>query len=481
MRTDTQTIVATHAVEPTRLSPSSAEPDVLQQELAAGYGASALGPGEPLVDRTSDGSPPPAPGPNRKRLLRFVHTADFQLADDESPTRLASLDGAPPLDAAFRPQEGYACRILNAVVRTIDRLHQDDPLDFVLLGGDNVDNAQDNELDWVLALLGGAPSLACDSGDADDPVPGPNNDGKDPFVPEGLAVPFYWVTGNHDVLVQGNFSVDDGRVSQATSDTPSGGTRDYRAKGAPVTRDPIVPDAKRIEMRRAQMIAKVSAHVGRAGPAGHGLSDYAKSSGKAFYTVDLGASNVRLLVLDTAAESGGSEGVLHQKDLDAFVRPELDRAKAEGKWVFLASHHATDRLLDGEGLGGTKQDDAVLGPAWERIVTSYPNVLASFVGHAHRHRVRAITPPAPSTDPGFWELQSAAIADFPSQFNVVELWDEDDGWLTLRVTAVNYATEGDPVAATGRTLGILDYTTGSMNGGAGTAGDRNVVVWRRKP
>ena len=75
----------------------------------------------------------------------------------------------------------------------------------MVLGGDNADNAQQNELDWFLSILDGAPSVECDSGKDDDPVTGPDNDPKDPFVAEGLKVPWLWVTGNHDILNQGNF------------------------------------------------------------------------------------------------------------------------------------------------------------------------------------------------------------------------------------------------------------------------------------
>ena len=65
----------------------------------------------------------------------------------------------------------------NASVRTINALHAKDPFAFTLMGGDNADSAQTNEVEWVLSILSGAPSVECDSGDDNDPVPGADNDG----------------------------------------------------------------------------------------------------------------------------------------------------------------------------------------------------------------------------------------------------------------------------------------------------------------
>jgi hypothetical protein len=66
-------------------------------------------------------------------------------------------------------------------------LHQDTPLDFAILGGDNIDNTQSNELDWLQTLLKGG-VVECDSGD-DDSAPE-----KAPFLAEGLAVQTHWVS-----------------------------------------------------------------------------------------------------------------------------------------------------------------------------------------------------------------------------------------------------------------------------------------------
>lgn len=475
--TETMTIRPAHAVAAPKDPRNSADPTLLDQLLGEGWGKITTGPAEPVVDRTPDGMPAPGAGPQRKRLVRFAHLCDFQLADDESPARLARFDGDPPLASAFRPQEGHQCRIVNAVVRTVNRLHKDAPLDFVLLGGDNLDSAQSNELDWALAILDGSPSpVACDSGDADDPVPGPDNDGKDPFMAPGLDAPLYWLTGNHDLLGQGNYPADAYRSALATGTTASGGTRDYRHRGA-ITTGEVTPDPKRTLVTRADLISRVAATAGKAGPAAHGLGAYAMQTKKAFYSADL-PNGVRLLAVDTAAETGGSEGVLRRGDLDGFVKPELARAQMDGRLVIVASHHAAASFGDGTGLGGTKQADAITQQEWEQVLTGAPHVIAHLAGHSHEQRIRFVGTPGA----GYWEIKTSATADYPHQFRTIELWDEDNGQLSIRAVSIDYATDGDAVAAAGRELGMLDWTTGWVSGNPlGVPDDRNVALRIAKP
>lgn len=466
-------LVPTHALAVPADSRAPNDPDLRAAMLAEGFGDHGFGPGEPAVLRAPPAMTAPPAGANPKMLVRFVHMPDLQLADDESPLRLAAFDTPGATNAAFRPQDVDQCRILNAAVRTINALSAKVPISFLLLGGDNADDAQDDEFGWVLDILGGAPRVECDSGADDDPIPGPGNDGKDAFVAEGLKVPFYWVTGNHDVLVQGTFAVDDFRINAALGDTAVGGTRDWSLPGGPVGKGPFPRDAKRRPLHRSEVMARVAAHGN-----GHGVGAAQIASGKANYTFDVPSSPLRFVVLDTAAETGASEGVIRRGDVDTFVTPALDKAKADGKYVILASHHSVASLTDGTGLGGTLQTDALTQDEWRTLVGGYPNVLFSIVGHSHANRVRYQEPTAGH---GWWEVMTSALADYPHQFRVIELWDDDNGWIRLRGVLADYATDDDPVAAEGRKLGVLDFTSGWCPNGMGTLQDRNVELVIPKP
>lgn len=465
--TTERTLTVRHAVvDMASLNPSV--PEQMDTMLTEGFGDVDIGPGEPIATATLDDTAPPSPGPMPRLLTRFVHLADTQLADDESPARLAVFDGPGVFSAAFRPQEGHECRILNAAVRTINALHRETPVDFVLLGGDNADNAQTNEVSWFMSILDGARSVECDSGKDDDPVAGPDNDPKDPFIAEGLRVPWRWVTGNHDVLNQGNFEVSS-HVEDAVSNNAFAGTRDWSLPGAPVVKGEVPEDAKRLPLDRAALMKQISGTGD-----GHGIGIAERASGKANYWFDIAGSNVRIVVLDTAAETGGPNGVIHQADVDRFIKPALDQARRDKKWVILTSHHGSRYIGDGS-LIGEKQADALTMEAWQAFVGGYDNVLLHLAGHTHVHRAWKTTPPGGHA---YWELETSALADYPSQMRVMEVWDQDNGFVSIRGLALDYETDNDPIAEDGRRRSIVDLTSGFEQD---RSTQRNVELWIKKP
>lgn len=474
-----RTFLTTHFRQDASKGPNpSKAPESLAYYIDRGYGTVTEQAGESLHTRVIDDTIAPSPGPNAKRVTRFVHIPDFQISDDESPARVCNLDAVGFTEAAARPQEGYLCRMANSAVNTINALSKKDPVEFVLLGGDNADNAQANENEWIMNILSGGVKVKCDSGNADDPVPGPDNDGKDEFFANGLSMPWKWVTGNHDVLVQGNADINstqfgiDLMPGVLGTNAPQG-TRNYAKPGAPVeVGNFVVADLRRGLLSRKALMDRIATHAD-----GHGIGDAQRASGKAIYSFDVPNTPIRFVVLDTAAETGASEGVIHFADL-VYIKPLLDQALADKKWVILASHHAADKLTDGGGVFGVKQNDAVLPDPWKNYIGTYPNVILSMVGHSHRHQALAIKPP--NGGHAYWELMTSSIADFPHQFRTVEIFDQDNGWIMVRGTAVDITH--DAVSKEGYARGVADFVSGYGQGdGPGEITDRNVELWIKKP
>jgi 3',5'-cyclic AMP phosphodiesterase CpdA len=461
-----------------RMTPNDPRSPIFPQNrlymLDDGLGAVSIEAGLDYLPRVLGAQTAPAPGASPRLLTRFVHLADLQLTDDESPARVARLDTTGDTNGAFRPQEGHGCRMVDAAVRTINEINDSTQLDFVLLGGDNADNAQTNEVDWVLTLLGqGGGQVDCDSGADDDLTRGPNNDVKDPFTATPLAVPYKWMTGNHDILVQGNFSIDADFKALAIGSEPKLGTRDYRLFGAPVVTSEVPADPRRSLLSRTELMEKVA----RDGD-GHGIGPDQVETGKAYYHFDIPGTELRFVILDTSAESGGSEGILRKADITRFVKPALDQALAEKKSVVLSAHHGLHTITTNGGELGYQQPDVYSKDEWLAFLGNYPNVVYSIVGHSHQHRVRAYQA-SPST--AFWEVLTASLLDFPGQFRVIEIYDQDNGWLMLRATCVDFKDFGDPMLKESRELMYMDWVSGWGLDGAGERGDLNVELWVKKP
>lgn len=451
-------------------NPSS--PIDLEAMLAEGFGDYTIGGGEAHVAVVEGGGAAPTPGAGATLVTRFVHLADLQLMDEESPNRLALFDLPGATSSASRAQDAYGCRMTAAMTRSINAVHAETPVDFVLLGGDNTDSAQSNELDWVLTLLGEGGEIHCDSGVDDDPVKGHNNDPKDPFVTPGLDVPFVWVMGNHDVLEQGIFRIDENRRATTIGSESLTGTRDFSMPGGPIVAGFVPADPARYHITPTELLTRVAASGD-----GHGISSATAASGRATFTYDVAGTDIRLLVIDTTSPFGGAEGLIREGDVTGTLIPLLDQAVTDEKLVILSSHHASSSLTDGSGLGGMAQPDAITEAEFIDLVTSYPNVIASFVGHSHRHRIRALE----GNGRTVWEIMTAAVMDFPHQSRIVEIHDEGNGFLRFRLTNLDFATEDDPVAEEALRYGITDFVAGWADDSTSMTTDRNVDLYFPKP
>jgi hypothetical protein len=189
----------------------------------------------------------------RTSLAYFGQLTDFQLADEESPTRVEFLDPDPSgtSRAAWRPQEALQPFVIDWSIRQMNLfapaspVAQGDgsraPMGFALVTGDQADNMQRNETLWTRELLEGStvnPNSGSTSAGDYDPLAHPScagyppssahrdealrytgvqdyadyNEGASPYFYDPSDVRGSWASyvtnGNHDGLVQGNASAN---------------------------------------------------------------------------------------------------------------------------------------------------------------------------------------------------------------------------------------------------------------------------------
>ena len=450
--------------------------DERESLLADGLGDITRAGAETHATLVLGGGNAPTPGPNAQLISRFVHMADAQLTDDESPGRLTRVDGPGLTASAFRPQDAYSCHLLAAMARSVHRVDEalEGGVDFVILGGDNIDNAQGNELTWFLSVLGQPGTVECDSGADDDPVPGGSaheDDPKDPFEVEGLRIPYYWVNGNHDVLVQGNFVPSDTDQAAVVGSNAIGFARDWSQPGGPLGRA-VAPDATRAYLTRTELLTRVAGDGN-----GHGVSSASTGTGRANYAIDIEGTPLRFIAMDTTGPQGSASGVLKRSTFDAEIAPLIDAAATDGKWVIVASHHATSSLTDGGGLGGVAEPDAMTPAEVQAYFASQPHVIGTLVAHSHQHRVREYG----DADGRYFEIMTAAILDFPHESRLVEVFDEDNGFLRIRLTGIQPDIANDNVARHAFELGVMDWVSAWADDGATPAGEGNVDLYLPRP
>ena len=497
-----------------RLAYGPGEPRIVRDELAGTRAGAATGGG------LAGAKPGSVPGRRLVPVVNLGHLTDIQLADVQSPgrfeffERLRGRPGAGSYVPAWRPQEALAAQAVAAMVAAVNGLPSSAEtgasVGLCISTGDNLDNAQLNELEWVLALLGGGRVCTQSGGPAYEgtqapgwqpaaywcPEPGPDpfkerfgfpaypgllREALELFESPGLAMPWLSCFGNHDGLVLGT-----ALPTPAYEKILSGGHKpaDLPAGINPLemveafTSNPevllggpareVVPGPGRTSVGRQQF---VEAHLRAGGiPRGHGFDRRNVEDGTAYGVFDVEAAvPLRVVVLDTANMDGYYEGSIGarqsrwlEEKLSEVHSHHFDRSGrrvttgAADRLVLLASHHGLDAMVNQrQDPAGFEQDHPrVTAGELEAMLHRFPNVVLWLNGHRHHNSIRARPGPAgwrgPTEQPGgFWEVSTAAIADWPCQARLVEVVMNGENEVDILCTMLDSGAPPGPEEAEG--------------------------------
>ncbi len=431
-------------------------------------------------------------------LLSLVHISDAHVMDSASPARCewVELRGQEalwqPLLHTHRPYEALTHFALAAHIDALGA----NPLapasgqayDLALFTGDNIDNAQANELEAFIALVGGGQASLSAYGGVHD-IEGAQDwlaaqpDGLWPYWCPQAAVPcagkalglpamedflarasavihsrglgFAWtsVAGNHDVLRQGTALSNSALEAIATGRRktlaqppgfapadPFSAFLDQPEAFSKTTQGPgtrtIVPDAGR-RIISAQAFADAHAAAGAKG--------YAQlAPGQRDTYVD--TEHVRIILLDTNHPWGDYQGSLGKRQLAWLDDCLREVGRTPGRHALIASHHGCASLVNQRG----HDPERVHAQALTDVLHRHACVLAWLVGHRHIHRIDAHPPRVQARaggGRGFWEIATASLIDWPSQARAIELLRHSDGSLELVCTPLDHRSPAGSMAA----------------------------------
>ncbi|GAB3741705.1 TIGR03767 family metallophosphoesterase [Nocardiopsis nanhaiensis] len=340
-----------------------------------GYRLLSAGPGWPMEVREDLVDAQSGRDDRRTPLAAFVQFTDLHIMDAQSPVR---FEYTHPIlgSSAHRPQESLCTVGASALVERVNSLRSGPvtgrAFDFMMTTGDNTDNHEQIELDWLMAVLNGG-ALTPNTGDPTG-FEGVQNCGSDlywhpdselldrykeeggfPYLPgfldaaisefsaPGLSIPWYCTVGNHDNTPSGTlpagtltdcFTGDrkimfaDGEVADQAADAM---TDEDRAGDLPdeverLDEDgtlaassviaTVTPDERRAPFDTEGFVA---AHLDEAntgpGPVGHGFGEANADGVDCFYTFEI-AEGVTGISLDTTTLAGLANGSIGKTQYD---------------------------------------------------------------------------------------------------------------------------------------------------------------------
>ena len=435
---------------------------------------------------------------NTAKLLNFFTITDIHISDKESPAQSVYYGYEWGVISGYAPVMLYTTQVLDAAVQTVNALHKQNPFDFGISLGDDINCGQYNELRWFIDVLDGK-KIKPDSGVKDDPVPGTLNDYQDEYAAAGLdkTIKGYQALGNHDHFWMGMFPPDDYIKSNLTGNTIlnqgnifTGPSHGIKSRGyymgaidgrtpygdiigaGPVSNfstAPTVPaDPDRRFLSREEWMGEF--FNTSSSPAGHGFSQADVANGFACYTFEPKSDiPIKVIVLDDTQRdddpSGGTSNGHGSLDLERYtwLVKELDKGQAEGKLMIIAAHIPVGVKLESSGINSLMTWSEYAAVSDTNLIAKlhkYPNLILWISGHRHQNIVTAFkSPDLTHPELGFWEVETASLREFPQQFRTFEIVRNSDNTVSIFTTDVDPAVSDGSLAAKSRSYAIASLQT----------------------
>ncbi len=421
-------------------------------------------------------------------LLRFFTITDIHISDKETPAQAILYGYRGGVSSAYSGIMLYTTHVLDAAIRTVNKLHKEMPIDFGLSLGDTCNNTQYNELRWYIDVIDGKriePSSGNHAGS--DTI-----DFQKPYQAAGLdkSIPWYQTMGNHDhfflgflppneysrktligdqIINLGDVFTDvkglDSRgfyMGAIDGGTPYGdliGVGPEKNFDTPPKVRAADPDRR--SLYRQEWMNEFFKTSSR--PFGHGFSQANIDNDFACYSFEPKSNlPLKVIVLDDTQRNddvnnpnslGYGHGSLDQERYDWLVQ-ELELGQAEGKLMMIAAHIPIG-VEPFPSLMGWHE----LAPVSEAQLISklheYPNLILWAAGHRHINTVTAFKSPDPNRpELGFWQVETSSLRDFPQQLRIFELVRNNDATVSILATNVDPIVSDGSLAAKSRTNAV---------------------------
>ncbi|MDY6820862.1 MAG: metallophosphoesterase [Deferribacterota bacterium] len=352
------------------------------------------------------------------KLIDFAHLTDVHIVDEGNPLRFeelkllgidepifARLDSI--IQTISRNQDPYSALLWDETVRSINKQHSLEPMDFLIATGDHTDTDLENELRWFIEIADGY--ISNDYFD---------RTGKKEMAyvnPIGLdrTLPWYAAIGNHDVMYQGviNNELFLGKLLGIVTSNDKNINSDTRKL---IYRLSISAPEMLLNPNECIDLYKSSISL----PLGHGFANMPPPN-EGYYSFTP-KPFIHCIVLNTAnyyakgeiPKETFSEGILDRKQFNWMIS-EIENNY--DKLCIIFSHHPPTSWL------GILSD--ISPKEFENTLSSYENVIVHICGHTHDNSIQAIR----SNNGGYWLITTSSIIDFPQEWRRLTIYDNKDG------------------------------------------------------